>query len=398
MFALVLVAGCGFQITAGGTSGDDQMPGEAGPDGVLPDGLLPDGPMLAPACAQLALGSDHTCALRDGNVYCWGQNAFGERGGGSPTTPVSLPSPTIDLASSKYSTCAAAMDGSVRCWGYNDSGQIGDGTTTTRTTPAVVVGMQGAVQVGAARSHGCARRANGTIRCWGSNSSGQFGDGTTMTQLTATADVMNLSGMVGMAFGGSHVCARDAAGAAYCWGSNSYGQLGDGTTDNALVPIPAPVSGVSWIGGASFSSGTAGAHTCAIVSGAVRCWGDNQHGQLGDGSQTSSVTPVTAVGISDAVEVAMGRWHVCALGANGRVKCWGNNPSGEVGSGTSGTEEHTPVDVGLSDVLHVGAGGYHTCAITASRQLYCWGYNASGQLGFGGGSRDRPTLSFALCP
>ncbi len=192
--------------------------------------------------------------------------------------------------------------------------------------------------------------------------------------------------------------AVDAAGTASCWGSNSYGQLGDGTMNNALVPIAAPVAGVSWIGGASFSSGTAGAQTCAIVSGTVRCWGDNQHGQLGDGTETSSTSPVTALGISDAVEVAMGRWHVCALRATGRVLCWGNNPSGEVGSGTSGNEEHTPVDVGLDGVVHIAAGGYHACAITASRELHCWGLNTSNQLGFVGPSASSPMRSFDLCP
>jgi len=387
---VIVLAGCGFETRIPSASGDDAATG---------DTIAVDGALQTVACARLALGSDHSCALRDGQVYCWGSSAFGVRGGGSTTTAVGLPTPTVHLASGKYTTCAVAMDGSVRCWGYNDSGQLGINVLGGQsTTPVVVMGMAGAVQVGTGRSHACARRANGTVRCWGSNSEGQLGDGSTTTQLTAATDVMNLTGAVDLALTSSHVCAHDAAGNAVCWGSNTYGQLGDGSTTDRSSPIPAPVSGVTWIGTASFSADIAGGHSCAIVNGEVKCWGDNAVGQLGNGSTTDATSPVTATGITDAVQVVMGRWHVCARHATGHVSCWGRNLDGEVGDGTQNVRS-SPFDVGLADVVEIGAGGFHTCAITKSKELYCWGLNSSTQLGIATGARYlTPTKSFALCP
>ena len=387
---LVVLGACSFSTRIGATGDDVQ--GDAAAD------VLVDTPMIAPPCARLALGSDHTCALRDDAVYCWGSASFGARGGGSQTMAVSLP-PTKHLASAKYTSCAVAMDGSVRCWGLNDGGQLGNGTTGGESAaPVLVSGMSDAVQVGTGRTHACARRADGTVRCWGANSEGQLGDGTTTPQSTAVNDVVGVTGMVDMGVTSSHVCVRDAAGNAKCWGSNTYGQLGDGTTTDAPTPIAAPLSGVSWIGTASFSADIAGGHSCAIVSGEVKCWGDNAVGQLGNGTTTDSTTPVTAAGITDAVQVVMGRWHVCARHASGHVSCWGRNLDGEVGN-NSQTVRSTPFDVGLTDVVEIGAGGYHSCAITKTKELYCWGLNASQQLGIATGTRYLvPTKSFTLCP
>ena len=389
----LVLAGCSFSTRIGAT-GDDE------PIDAAVDGVLVDAPMTAPPCARLALGSDHTCALRDGSVYCWGSSSFGVRGGGSQTQAVTLP-PTKHLASAKYTTCAAAMDGSVRCWGMNDGGQLGNGTTGGESAaPVIVSGMSGATQVCTGRTHACARRATGTVRCWGANSEGQLGDGTITPQNTAVNDVLGVTGAVDMALTSSHVCVRDAAGAAKCWGSNTYGQLGDGTTTDAPTPIAAPVTGVSWIGTASFSGldGSMGGQSCAIVGGEVKCWGDNAFGQLGDGTTTDSTVPVTVAGISDAVQVVMGRWHVCARHATGRVSCWGRNLDGEVGNNTQ-TVRSSPFDVGLTGVLEIGAGGYHTCAINATKELYCWGLNSSLQLGIATGTRHLvPTKSFTFCP
>lgn len=396
---VLALTGCGFQVN-GGSTGDTAGDG-AGPDAI--DSSVIDGPLDAPntvaPCARLSLGSDHSCALRDGNVYCWGQNAFGETGGGSQTTPVALPLPTISMGTRSYTTCAVANDGTVRCWGMNDAGQVGDNTIgQNRGAPVLVQGMTGAVEVAAGRSHACARRANGTIRCWGSNASGQLGDGTNTPHYTAVNDVTGLTGQVGIATGGSHTCSH-GNGAGWCWGENGYGQLGDGTTMDKNLPLGAPVTGVTQMGPASFSSGSdVGAHTCAITNGQVRCWGDNAFGQLGDGTQTDSPTPVLVAGITDAVQIAMGRWHVCALHATGTVSCWGRNLDGEIGDGTQSIRR-SPVDVGLTGVVNIGAGGYHSCAINASRQLYCWGENGSGQLGDGSTTRrTSPRLAFNLCP
>lgn len=398
---LFVVAGCGFQLDLG-VAGDDAPIADA-PEG---DGEVldasPDAPMTQPPCAQLALGSDHSCALRDGSVYCWGQNGFGELGGTGWPTPVALPVPTVSLGSRAYTTCAAGNDGSVRCWGLNDNGQTGSNAVGgTRPTPVLVQGMDGAVQVIAGRGHACARRANGTVRCWGSNSSGQLGDGTMTSRATAVSDVLNLTGLAQISAGGSHTCAHAANGAAWCWGDNGYMQLGNNSTTDSPTPIPVPVTGVTQMGPASFSSVDqqfVGAHTCAITGGLVRCWGDNAFGQLGNGTAADSPTPVLAAGLPDAVQIAMGRWHVCALRAGGTVMCWGRNLNGEVGDGTL-VQKTVPVNVGLTNIVHIGAGGQHACAINTAREMYCWGLNTTGQLGDGTLiQRTSPVRSLAICP
>ncbi len=392
---LVVLAGCGFQLDAGLGPAEDAPGLDVAFDGD------PDARVMPASCAQLALGSDHTCALRrsDSNVYCWGSNAFGELGGSSATVPVSLGIATSDLSSRTYTTCAVATDGTVRCWGVNDAGQIGDNTIGGTRAPSLVVGMSGAVQVAASRSHVCARRADGSMRCWGNNSSGQLGDGTTLSKLAAITDVSGLTGVARVTTGGT-TCAHTTAGMGWCWGDNTHGQLGDGTTTRALVPLAMPVMNVRRTGPASFFvSPDSGAHTCAIVgSGEVWCWGDNAFGQLGNGTTNDSPTPVLAAGISDAIEITMGRWHVCALRGSGRVSCWGRNLYGEVGNGTAQVAS-SPVDVGLTNVIAVGAGGFHSCAITETNQLSCWGLNTSGHLGDGTTvQRNAPVSSVAICP
>ena len=392
---LLVLAGCGFRLDAGVSPVEDapqlEIEGDVGPDARMPP----------TSCAQLALGSDHTCALRrsDSNVYCWGSNGLGELGGGSATVPVNLGIATVDLSSRAYTTCAVATDGTVRCWGMNDGGQIGDNTISGTRPVSLVMGMAGAVQVAAGRSHTCARRADGSMRCWGSNTSGQLGDGTTISKLSALSDVSGLTGVARVTTGGS-TCAHTAAGMGWCWGDNTHGQLGDGTTNRSLVPLAMPVMNVRRTGPASFSvPPDSGAYACAIVgTGEVWCWGDNAFGQLGNGTTTDSPTPVLATGITDAVEITMGRWHVCALLGSGRVSCWGHNLYCEVGNGTAQVAS-SPVDVGLTNVVAVGAGGFHSCAITETNQLSCWGLNASGQLGDGTTvQRNAPVSSVAVCP
>jgi len=399
---------CSFQL-APGLAADDAVPIDAvvDPDA---DASPFDAPLDAPndappapaACALLTLGSDHSCALRrsNGSVDCWGQNAFGELGGSSSTTPVNIPT-SIDLSSRAYSTCAVAGDGSVRCWGYNDQGQIGDGTVGGSRAPTVVSGIAGAVvQISVGRSHVCARRNNGSLRCWGSNGSGQLGDGTTMSRSAPTTDVTGLSTAVArVTTGGSVTCAHAASGMGWCWGDNDHGQLGDNTTVQKATPLAMAVQDVRRTAPASFSVGVDnGAETCAIIgSGEVWCWGDNAYGQLGNGMTPDSLTPVRATGITDALEIAAGRWHVCVLHATARVSCWGRNFNGEVGDGTL-ILRRSPVDVGLANVVAIGAGGHHSCAINTANEMYCWGLNSSGQLGDGTlTQRSGPVRSLTIC-
>src|SRR4249919_3497072 len=198
------------------------------------------------------------------------------------------------IATGSYHTCARAANGTVRCWGDNSSAELGVGTTAQRPAPVQVSGLGGGIQAVAAKGlYTCALTATGTVRCWGDNSHGQLGDGTTI-QRRSPVTVSGLSGVRAIAAANLHTCALTAAGAVLCWGDNSRGQLGDGTTTQRLTPVP-----VAGLGSGVRAISAGGDHSCAVTTaGAVFCWGDNIAGQLGDGTRAQRNTPVAVSGAS----------------------------------------------------------------------------------------------------
>ena len=345
---------------------------------------------LASGVQAVALGGAHTCALLAdaGKVKCWGINDSGQVGMGGPNlnafapwTVSSITAPIRTIAGGENSTCILTDAGSVQCWGWNEFGQLGDNTQAHHWTPTNVSGLTGNVQaIDVGTEHACALTTAGGVKCWGRNQYGQLGDGTTTNRL-APVDVVNLtSGAVAIAVGDQHACALTSAGAVVCWGSNNNGQLGDGTSINR--PSPTTVRGLT---SGIRAIGTGDDHSCAIsATGALKCWGNNHWGQLGDGTYVDRSTPVDVRGLNSGVRaVTGGDDHTCAITGFGGLKCWGDDGVGQLGTGSiSGA---TPIDVvGLtSGVQSVTAGRWHTCALTTSGGAKCWGEAAGGEVGIG---------------
>ena len=340
------------------------------------------GQMQAPAA-----GTYHTCALTgDGGVFCWGANWNGQLGDNTTSSrwtpgPVSgLVGSVRSIAAGSNHTCALTDAGGVKCWGSNYDGKIGDGSTTDRLTPVDVSGLGSGVKaIAAGDSHTCALTDVGGVKCWGDNYEGQLGDGTTVNRLTP-ANVSGLSsGVKAIAAGNDYTCAVTDAGAVKCWGDNWGGRLGDGTTTDRLTPVN--VSGLN--SGVEAIAASAG-HTCAVTgAGGVKCWGNNSFGELGDGTTTDRLTPAAVSGLdAEVTAVAAGNGHTCALTDVGGVVCWGGNQAGQLGDGTL-SNRHTPGDVSelTAGVSAIAANLAHTCAVTGSGEVRCWGYNLGGQLG-----------------
>jgi alpha-tubulin suppressor-like RCC1 family protein len=195
------------------------------------------------------------------------------------------------------------------------------------------------------------------------------------------AAIPNLDAVTSVAVGELFACAVRRDRAVECWGWGGRGQLGHIPPDAGSEP-PATVTGLA----ASTQVAAGDAFACALgASGAVACWGADDHGQLGDGGGADATGPRRVPGVDDAVAIAAGAEHACAVRAGGTITCWGDDELGQVGDGTiGGGTVRTPVAVvGIDDAVAVAAGATHTCARRANGALACWGGNAFGQLGDG---------------
>ena len=347
--------------------------------------------------AQVASSSDDqfVCArMEAGNVKCWGRNNRRQLGDSTTTdSPIpvdvaDLGSPARDLDSGGGHACAVLDDGNVKCWGWNSNGQLGDGTLEIRTGPVTVWDLAAnAESVALGYNHSCALLTTGAVQCWGGNNMGQLGNNSTADS-AARVNVEGLSSdVIAIAAGMRHSCAivdedGDAKGILKCWGWNSSGQLGPGTAeDHSEVPVDVAVLG------SDVTAICAGSqYSCVLVDGVgVKCWGDNGHGQLGNGTTDDSSTPVDVIGISSSVTgLSCGRYQACALHDTEGMKCWGGNSSGQLGDGTT-LDRTTAVAVsGMSTgVTAMSAGTDSTCALLDTAKAKCWGSNNLGQIGNG---------------
>ncbi len=341
---------------------------------------------------DITAGRAHACGITvTGAAYCWGNNAVGQLGDGTNTeslvpVPVSGGLTFREISAGSDHTCAITTTTSDGyCWGANLSGQLGDASNTDRSAPVLVFGSTGMlVQISAGSEHTCAVTIAGAGYCWGKNTEGQLGDG----GITSNSVPVPVSGPVFFTSisagtgpsGSAHTCGLDTGNVAYCWGDNKSGQLGDGTNLKGLVPTV--VSGVPTYG--YLASGNQ--YTCGVTeAGTGECWGLNADGQLGDGTTTPSNTPVSVIGLSGLDGISTGSRFSCASTDSGAVYCWGDNFWGQLGDGTN-INSSSPIMVTGGWILpDLGtAVSEHMCAVTGSGAMFCWGRGLNGRLGNGG--------------
>jgi len=340
-------------------------------------------PAAGPSVSAIAVGYLHACALLSGGaVKCWGANGNGQLSDGTTkdrhsAVPVSgLPTGIRTLVAGGAHTCALLGDASVRCWGDDEYGQLGDGAVAPTQPPKAVSGLAGEVsQVAAGAIHTCAIVTGGLVECWGDNRYGQLGDGTTTSSLHPKPVTALGKEVEEVTAGAFHTCALRSR-SVWCWGYNQFGQLGDGTTGGGLTPVP-----VAGLGGSVQAIAAGAGHTCALLaSGGVKCWGDDEYGQLGDDQKVlSEPSPVAVEELDGPVQaIATGFTDTCALLRTGEVQCWGNLFE-ETAEAVRGLER------GATAVAISGDDTYedHACAIMGAGGAKCWGANDDGQVGNG---------------
>ncbi len=360
-------------------------------NGQIPYTTAPNDVPAISSAIDLSTGYQHTCmVLSGGAILCMGNNPYGQLGDGStlstdqPVNVIGITSASLVTAGGNH-TCARLLDGTVKCWGANTNGQLGnkDSVNTDSATPVAVFGITTATSIAAGGDHVCALLSDGTVQCWGRNASGQLGNNT-FIQSNEPVLVSNITGVVAIASGDAYTCVVLANGTVWCWGDHSSGQLGTDQLSGATESLtPVQVSGIS--NATAISAGHS--HACARLStGQVKCWGSNASEQLGDENyfDSSSNVPVTVSFMTDAIGITAGGFHTCALRSTGEMACWGENEVGQLGDGsTFNAPTPKPVAGNITTAQEVSAGSLHTCARLANRTVKCWGDGSLGQVGNG---------------
>ena len=361
---------------------------------------------------RVVAGSYHTCGVSyDNKAYCWGARDNSQGGNGSATnsgTPLPITAngaignrPIYRLSGAGYGSCATDTSYQVYCWGQDTYGQLGNDATLADSNVPVRVNDAGVllnkknIIVSSGTWHSCTVTLDYSASCWGINSSGNIGDGTTANRSTPVAvNAGSLSGLslrdiVGGPYNG---CAIDTSNQLYCWGNNAYGQLGNGSTTSTNSATPVSTSGA--LSGKTIRKVSLYDQTCAIASDAkAYCWGRNPYGAVGNGTTTNALSPVAVsttgvLGGKKMTSIAAGLYSTCALSDEGKAYCWGYNSNGQLGNNST-TNSSSPVAVVDTGVLagkylwSITAGADFYCAQATDGNAYCWGRNVYGQLGNG---------------
>jgi alpha-tubulin suppressor-like RCC1 family protein len=346
---------------------------------------------LARAAVQVSAGWAHTCAvLADGSAACWGGNQFGQLGNGGQALvgcadgfavcsngPVAVSGATTwaRVAGGFLFTCGTDAASAAHCWGAGRRGQLGDGTQTTSNVPTNVSGglVFSALAAATGGDLACGLSA-GALYCWGSGYHGQPGNGSVSQLASVPYRVSPTQQFTALAVGEVHACALDGSGAAFCWGANHAGQVGDGTLVDRTLPAAA-------LGGRSYTQIVAGlGHTCALDAGGVAtCWGASGRIGRASASVADQATPGAVAGAQRFVQIAAGGWHTCGIDNAGQTWCWGDNSRAQFGDGTLASSQLPVRIAGLPEYTEITAGGCHTCGATAAGAVWCWGADTYGQ-------------------
>jgi len=342
----------------------------------------------------LSLGYLDACGVTtSGAAYCWGFSYYGELGNGSnnlgpeacgnycSSTPVAVSGghSFSTVSAGGLHACGVTTSGAAYCWGDDSLGALGNGSTTNSAVPVAVSGGLSFATVSGGWQYTCGVTTGGAAYCWGEDSLGTLGNGSTTTYSSTPVAVSGGLSFASVSAGPEFACGVTTGGAAYCWGGNATGELGNGSTTNSRTPVAVA-------GGLSFATVSASyGHACGVTTaGAAYCWGGNGNGELGY-PIIYSFAPVPVSGGLSFATVSAGAGYTCGVTTAGAAYCWGDNSDGELGNGSTspyGTYIPTAVSGGLSFAT-VSAGGFTTCGVSTSGAAYCWGNNSNGQFGNG---------------
>jgi alpha-tubulin suppressor-like RCC1 family protein len=339
------------------------------------------------AFRQVSAGTHGSCGVTiDYRAYCWGYGWLGDGTEGHfVLRPVAVVGGLqfVQVSVGVNHTCGVTRDRRAYCWGLNIEGGLGNVSEEPRTSPEPVAGGLRFRGVSAGGQYTCGVTTTDAAYCWGSNSSGQVGDGTRTTRFTPTLVTGGLS-FRQVTAGGAHSCGATTDNRAYCWGGNLEGELGNGrhgARNGSLTPSLV-------LGTHRFRRVFAGGEQSCGLTGGDRayCWGSNTYGGLGNGTIGGwSTRPVAVVGGLQFSQLSPGFGYTCATTLAQQGYCWGRNAWGSLGDGTT-TQRAQPTAVagGLQfRMFSTGAEGNHSCGVTTGDRAYCWGLNDSGQLGDG---------------
>lgn len=399
-----------------GELGDGTTDFQFAPVDVPPEGVA--------TWVTVALAEGHACGVQsDGATFCWGDNDGGQLGRGVVgmklvPTPIAAGSTFVSLTAGDEQTCAIRDDRTLWCWGENSAGQLGDDSDEQRLAPVQVGTATDWIAVSSGEEHTCGLRlpstGTGTLWCWGENASGEASaeEAGVAVELRAPRQVGDNTNWNAVVAGFENTVAIDASGQAF-----EFGELADGapvprgtlrevaasrTRQRWLAVREPEMTIVTWDSTATAALEDSGsqpwasvavgeAHRCArLGEGEVKCVGENDNGQLGDGTRIDRAAYTREVTTATWKTVFAGGEHTCALGVDEALACWGMNARGQLGHGTVGRTS-TPAAVQPGTAWsHVALGSRHSCGIRTDGSLWCWGSNTHGQLGDGDGGSTRP--------